>query len=105
MNQKLSKQNQLHFAQQLLTLMQAGLALLNAIELIEQTAPKPWNIWLKKIHSHLKNGHSLSQSLSLDSDRFSMEFINLISVSERTGDIQLALATIGNRCNRNDHWF
>ena len=41
MNQKLSRQNQLHFAQQLLTLMQAGLALLNAIELIQQTAPSP----------------------------------------------------------------
>jgi type IV pilus assembly protein PilC len=74
--------------------MQAGLALLNAIELIQQTAPKPWHIWLKKIHSHLKNGHSLSQSLRLDSGLFSMEFINLISVSERTGDIQLALSTI-----------
>lgn len=94
MNQKLSKQNQLHFAQQLLTLMQAGLALLNAIELIQQTAPKPWYSWLKNIHSHLKNGHSLSQSLRLDSGLFSMEFINLISVSERTGDIQLALTTI-----------
>jgi type IV pilus assembly protein PilC len=94
MNQKLSKQNQLHFAQQLLTLMQAGLALLNAIELIQQTAPKPWSSWLKNIHSHLKNGHSLSQSLRLDSGLFSMEFINLISVSERTGDIQLALTTI-----------
>jgi len=94
MNQKLSKQDQLHFAQQLLTLLQAGLALLNAIELIHQTAPKPWQPWLKNIHSQLKNGHSLSECLRFDSKRFSMEFINLISVSERTGDIELALATI-----------
>jgi type IV pilus assembly protein PilC len=94
MNQKLSKQDQLHFAQQLLTLLQAGLALLNAIELIQQTAPKPWQPWLKNLHSQLRNGSSLSECLRFDSKRFSMELINLISVSERTGDIELALATI-----------
>jgi type IV pilus assembly protein PilC len=94
MSQKLSKSDQLAFARQLLTLLQAGLALLNAIELIHQTAPKSWHAWLHNIYSQLKNGYSLSQCLRLDPNLFSMEFINLVSVSERTGDIELALSTI-----------
>lgn len=94
MKQKLSKQEQLHFAQQLLSLLKAGLALLNAIELIYQTAPKPWRLWLNTLHTQLKAGNSLSRCLHMQSHRFSAEFINLISVSERTGDIDLALATI-----------
>ena len=93
-NQKLSKQGQLHFAQQLLSLMQAGLALLNAIELIYQTAPKSWRPWLSKLHAQLKTGHHFSKCLELQAPHFSMEFINLIAVSERTGDINLALETI-----------
>jgi len=94
MRRILSKEDQLGFARQLLTLLQAGLALLNAIELIYQTAPKSWHAWLENIHSQLKNGYSLSQCLRIDPPLFSMEFINLISVSERTGDIELALTTI-----------
>jgi type IV pilus assembly protein PilC len=94
LSQQLSKQDQLGFARQLLTLLQAGLALLNAIELIYQTAPKSWHAWLQNIHVQLKNGYSFSQCLRLDADLFSMELINLISVSERTGDIELALKTI-----------
>lgn len=94
LKQALSKQEQLHFAQQLLSLLQAGLALLNAIELIYQTAPKPWRLWLNTLHTQLKAGNSLSRCLQMQSKRFSAEFINLISVSERTGDIDLALATI-----------
>jgi len=94
LKQKLTKQEQLHFAQQLLSLLQAGLALLNTIELIYQTAPKPWLPWLNALHDQLKAGNSLSRCLQMQSNRFSAEFINLISVSERTGDIDLALATI-----------
>ena len=90
----LSKQSQLNFAQQLLTLLDAGLALLNAIELIQSSAPKDWQHWVKEIQNYLKQGNSFSQSLMAQSNLFSMEFINLIRVSERTGDISLALKTI-----------
>ncbi|QWD74441.1 type II secretion system F family protein [Polynucleobacter sp. TSB-Sco08W16] len=90
----LSKQSQWDFAQQLLTLFHAGLALLNAIELIQSSAPKDWQPWLKAIQTHLKQGNSFSHSLMAQDNLFSMEFINLIRVSERTGDISLALKTI-----------
>jgi type IV pilus assembly protein PilC len=90
----LSKQDQLHFAEQLLTLLEAGLPLLNAIELIYSTAPKAWLPWAGSIHSQLKKGNSFSECLRAQQSLFSMDFINLIRVSERTGDFNLALKII-----------
>lgn len=90
----LNKQSQLEFAQQLLTLLNAGLALLNALALIQASAPRAWQGWLQEVQSHLRKGNSFSQSLIAQGNLFSMEFINLIRVSERTGDIELALNTI-----------
>ncbi|QWE08831.1 type II secretion system F family protein [Polynucleobacter ibericus] len=90
----LSKQDQLHFAEQLVTLLEAGLPLLNAIELIYSSAPKAWLSWVKSIYTQLKKGESFSQCLRAQKNAFSMEFINLIRVSERTGDFNLALKTI-----------
>ena len=90
----LSKQAQLHFAEQLLTLLESGLPLLNAIELMYSTAPKSWLPWVSSIYTQLKKGESFSQCLGAQQQQFSMEFINLIRVSERTGDFNLALKTI-----------
>jgi type IV pilus assembly protein PilC len=90
----LSKQDQLHFAEQLVTLLESGLPLLNAIELIYSTAPKAWLSWINSIYTLLKKGESFSQCLRAQENIFSMEFINLIRVSERTGDFNLALKII-----------
>ena len=90
----LSKQNQLQFAEHLLTLLEAGLPLLNAIALIQTTTPTTWLPWISSIHGQLKKGESFSQCLRAQKNLFSMEFINLIRVSERTGDFNLALKTI-----------
>jgi type IV pilus assembly protein PilC len=89
-----NSQKQLHFAQQLLSLLDAGLALLNAIELMHSCASKDWRLCLLDLHSHLKKGNSFSSGLRKTKGHFSVEFINLIRVSERTGDIRLALTTI-----------
>ena len=90
----LKKQDQLRFAEQLLSLLDAGLPLLNAIEIIYSSAPKAWLSWLGSVHAQLKKGESFSQSLQKQKNQFSIEFINLIRVSERTGDFCLALKTI-----------
>jgi len=90
----LSKQDQLHFAEQLLTLLESGLPLLNAIELMYSTAPKNSLFWIGNIHQQLKKGESFSHCLRSQKNLFSMELINLIRVSERTGDFNLALKTI-----------
>ena len=91
---KLSKSEQLHFAEQMLALLQAGLPLLNAIQLLIQSAPKSWKTWLGDIRRQLQKGNSFSFCLSAQDGKFSPEFSNLIRVSERTGDLSLALHTI-----------
>jgi type IV pilus assembly protein PilC len=93
-NKKLSKPEQLHFAQQMLALLQAGLPLLNAIQLLIQSAPKSWHTWLEDVRALLQKGNSFSFCLSAQGGKFSPEFSNLIRVSERTGDLSLALRTI-----------
>ena len=90
----LSAQCQLAFSEQLLTLLKAGLPLLNAVQLIQSSASKDWQPWLEGIQSQLKKGNSFSQSLATLGDLFSIELINLIRVSERTGDMPLALEII-----------
>ena len=90
----LSKQDQFQFAEQLVILLEAGLPLLNAIELIYSSAPKAWLPWVNGIYIQLKKGESFSQCLRTQHNLFSMEFINLIRVSERTGDFNLALKII-----------
>ena len=66
----LSKQEQLNFAQQLLTLLNAGLALLNAIQLIYSSTPKNRQEWLWDVCNRLKSGNSLSQSLMAQRGQF-----------------------------------
>jgi type IV pilus assembly protein PilC len=93
-NKKLNKSEQLHFAGQMLSLLQAGLPLLNAIELLIQSAPQSWQVWLDNIRALLQKGNSFSFCLSAQNGKFSQEFSNLIRVSERSGDLSLALHTI-----------
>lgn len=93
-NRQLSKSEQLHFSQQMLVLLQAGLPLLNAIQLLIQSAPKSWQAWLGDVRTQLQAGNSFSFCLSAQDGKFSPEFFNLIRVSERTGDLNLALHTI-----------
>ena len=90
----LSTEYQLVFSEQLLTLLNAGLPLLNAVQLIQSSAPKNWQPWLNCIQDQLKKGNSFSQSLGTQEDLFSVELINLIRVSERTGNMQLALEIV-----------
>ncbi len=92
--QGLCKADQYHFAQQLLTLLNAGLPLLNAIELLTESAPNSWVHWLHNLRDLLRKGNGFSQSLRMQENKFSAEFINLIRVSERSGDLTLALQTI-----------
>jgi type IV pilus assembly protein PilC len=74
LNKKLSKSEQLHFAQQMLALLQAQLPLLNAIQLLIQSAPKSWQVWLKDIRSLLQNGNSFSFFLGALDGNFPKNF-------------------------------
>ena len=60
----LSAQSQLAFSEQLLTLLNAGLPLLNAVQLIQSSANTDSQPWLQEIQIQLKKGNSFSQSLA-----------------------------------------
>ncbi len=90
----LKREREYRFAQQLLTLLNAGLPLLDAIHLIAASSNQTQQAWLNDIQNQLKKGLRLSQCLEAIGNLFSTEFINLIRVSERTGDMALALQTI-----------
>jgi type IV pilus assembly protein PilC len=94
LNKKLRQSEQLHFAQQLIALVNAGLPLLNSIEILTRSAPNSWQGWLNSIYIQLQKGESFSQCLHKQTEKFSPEFTNLIRVSERSGDLGLALRTI-----------
>ncbi|SNX28981.1 type IV pilus assembly protein PilC [Polynucleobacter meluiroseus] len=93
-SRSLSAVEQLHFSQQLLSLMRAGLPLMNALNLLTQSAPNSWQPWLLSLLDLLKKGYGFSYCLSASQNQFSAEVINLIRVSERTGDLISALRTI-----------
>ena len=90
----LKKEIEYRFAQQLLTLLDAGLPLLDAIRLIAASSEQNQQSWLRKIQNQLKKGMRFSHCLEELDNSFSPEFIHLIQVSERTGDVALALQTI-----------
>ena len=52
----LSKSDQLTFAHQLLSLLAAGLPLLNAMELILTSSPKQWQRYLSNLCKQLRQG-------------------------------------------------
>lgn len=93
-SKNLSALDQMQFAHHLLSLLHAGLPLVNALELLITSAPTHWQPWLRELRDLIKKGYSFSHSLRAHNNRFSAEFINLIRVSERSGDLTLALRTI-----------
>ncbi len=90
----LRKQEQLHFVDRMLVLLDAGLPLLDSITLIHQSASPAWQKVTALIAHHLKQGERFSQCLSMQHAIFDPAFVGLIRVSEESGEISLALRTI-----------
>ena len=90
----LRKQEQLHFVDRMLVLLDAGLPLLESITIMHQSAAPRWQKVTALIAHHLKQGERFSQCLSMQHAVFDPAFIGLIRVSEESGEIHLALRTI-----------
>lgn len=90
----LRKQEQLHFVDRMLVLLDAGLPLLESIMLMHQSASPAWQKIIAFIAHHLKQGERFSQCLSMQHAVFDPALIGLIRVSEASGEINLALRTI-----------
>ncbi len=83
----------LMFVQELLTLLQAGLSLVEAVEaLVEKESQPPLRRVMEAVQSSLRGGARLSDALREAGDAFPFLLVGLVQASEQTGGLQLALA-------------
>lgn len=81
------------FSQELLALLQAGLALLEALETLSEKEPRPEvRQILSQMIASLYEGHSFSHALQHSAANFPPLYVATLRVSERTGDLPEALA-------------
>lgn len=82
--------------QQLATLLESGVSLLPAIQLLgsQSTYPPPLRRILNHITSDLSVGDSLSQSLARHPQVFDEIFVRTLEVGERTGRLEVVLREI-----------
>lgn len=80
------------FSQELLALLEAGLSLAEAIDVLFQKAKvSETRQVLARLNEAIHEGHSLSRSLERQPQHFSTLYIAAIRSSEKTGDIRQAL--------------
>lgn len=80
------------FSQELLALLQAGLAIIEALDtLAEREGTGEIQSVLAQLSSRLREGKSFSDALETLPDAFPSLFIGMVRSSERTGDLQPAL--------------
>lgn len=90
----LSLRDQINFAYRLHSILQAGVPLLEALDLLEQCSPKHWRSFLSHTIQGLKGGNSLATSLSKEGKWFSPICIGLITIGEKTGALEQSLSLI-----------
>lgn len=90
----LSLQDQINFMHRLHGILQAGVPLLEALQLLNRCSPKHWELFLSHTIEGLKHGNSLATSLSQQNKWFSPICIGLISIGEKTGALEQSLLLI-----------
>lgn len=81
------------FSQELLALLQAGLALVEALETLSEKEQRPEvRQTLTRIIATLYEGQAFSHALQHSPARFPVLFVAIVRASERTGDLPEALA-------------
>ena len=88
-------------AQQMASLLRAGIPLLRGIRGLAATTPnKPLAEALTSVSASLEAGESLAGSLARQSDIFPPLFISLVQAGESTGRLELAFKEIATSLNR-----
>lgn len=93
-----STHEKIMFGKNLSTMLEAGLALSRALEVMERQARNPkFKRVLSEINTSIKEGVSLSESLKKHSKIFSPLFISMVHAGEESGDLVKSLSTISNQ--------
>ena len=92
-----SLRDQCSFASQLSTLLNAGLPLLNSLSLLRQSAPLHWRAFISQLETQLRQGDAFSTCLRQANYELDHSFISLVEISERSGQLGLALDSIATK--------
>jgi len=82
------------FTQQLMYLLDAGVNLERALEILQQHPDLTRQLPLSEILQALRGGHSFSQALADYPALFSPLYLSLVQAAEATGDLAEGLATV-----------
>lgn len=93
---KFSLKDRMIFTKQFVAMLEAGLPLVQTIEVLKEQAPnEAMGEQLGKVYKDLQNGMSLSKSFSKNSNIFSELETNLMSAGEKSGNLTEVLSNIG----------
>ncbi|WP_273875918.1 type II secretion system F family protein, partial [Serratia marcescens] len=78
----------IHFTRQLATLLQAGLPLVNALQLLAAEHPSAaWRCLLRQLADQVREGQPLSETLAEQPGIFPLIYRQLIAIGELTGNL------------------
>ena len=87
-SQKVSSDDIVVFARQLATVVEAGIPLVNALDIIGEQMDKPdLRSRIYKIRDDVESGASLSEAISKDKGFFSSFFVNMVKAGESSGTL------------------
>ncbi len=89
------------FSRQLATLVESGIALLPALQLLtEQVSSKPFTRVIEQVVEEIRKGVSLAEALQKHRYVFSPLYCRMIEVGERTGSVELILRRLATYMER-----
>jgi type II secretory pathway component PulF len=77
----------LFFTNHLATLLNAGISLPDALNMMDHGTNKKACLWLNKIIKHLQQGESFSNSLEKSNSSFDKYYCGLVEIGEKTGQL------------------
>lgn len=90
------------FTRELVTLLQAGVPLLTAIEALSSQSTKSFGEVLNKIYVDVMSGKSLSQALDAHPKVFSKLYVNSVRAGEVSGSLDDVLERMGNLMKKDE---
>ena len=98
---KIKTQDVIDFSRQLATLIESGITILTALQLLEEQAFRPvFSKVIAGLVSELRGGSSLSQALSKYPQAFSYTYCQVVKAGEQAGNLEVGLRQIAGYMER-----
>jgi len=98
---RVKTQDVIDFSRQLATLIESGITILTALQLLEEQAFRPvFSKVIAGLVSELRGGSSLSQALSKYPEAFSYTYCQVVKAGEQAGNLEVGLRQIAGYMER-----